>query len=41
MGDNRSDSCDSRYFGVIPGSSIVGKVVALVWRNGHPTLHIF
>jgi signal peptidase I len=41
MGDNRSDSCDSRYFGVIQGSSIVGKVVALVWRNGHPTLHLF
>jgi signal peptidase I len=41
MGDNRSDSCDSRYFGVIPRSSIVGKVVALVWRNGRPTLHLF
>jgi signal peptidase I len=41
MGDNRTDSCDSRSFGVITGSSVVGKVVAIVWRNGHPYLHFF
>lgn len=41
MGDNRTDSCDSRSFGVITGSSVVGKVVAIVWRNGHPYIHFF
>jgi signal peptidase I len=36
MGDNREISCDSRYWGPITGSSIVGKVIAMLWRNGHP-----
>jgi signal peptidase I len=36
LGDNRSDACDSRAFGAIPGSSIVGKVIAIVARGGHP-----
>lgn len=31
MGDNRTDSSDSRFFGPIPGSLIVGRVVAVVW----------
>jgi signal peptidase I len=31
MGDNRMDSCDSRYWGPIPRSSIVGKVELRVW----------
>ncbi len=31
MGDNRSDSKDSRAFGPISGSLIVGKVVLRVW----------
>jgi signal peptidase I len=31
LGDNRSDSCDSRYWGPVPRSLIVGKVVAIVW----------
>jgi len=39
MGDNRSQSCDSRYWGTIPGSTIVGRVVAVVWRHGRPALH--
>jgi len=39
MGDNRAISCDSRFWGPIQGSSIVGKVVLLLWRNGHPDLH--
>ena len=29
MGDNRTDSCDSRYWGPIPNSLIVGEVVAV------------
>lgn len=41
MGDNRTDSCDSRSFGPIPGSSIVGQVELIVWRNGHPYFHAF
>ena len=31
MGDNRPDSCDSRYWGPIPESSIVGKVDLRIW----------
>jgi signal peptidase I len=31
MGDNRTDSEDSRYFGPIPKSLIVGRAVAVVW----------
>jgi signal peptidase I len=39
MGDNRGISCDSRYWGPISGTSIVGKAVLRWWRNGHPGLH--
>jgi signal peptidase I len=39
MGDNRADSCDSRYWGPIPGSLIVGKVDLRVWPIS--ALHIF
>jgi signal peptidase I len=31
MGDNRVDSCDSRYWGPIPESTIVGKVDIRIW----------
>jgi signal peptidase I len=31
MGDNRTDSCDSRYWGPISRSLIVGKVEMRVW----------
>lgn len=41
LGDNRSISCDSRFWGPIPTSSIIGKVVLVFWRNGHPFLHFF
>jgi signal peptidase I len=41
LGDNRAISCDSRYWGPIKGSSIVGKVVLLWWHDGHPDLHLF
>ena len=41
LGDNRAISCDSRYWGPIKGSSIVGKVVLLWWHDGHPDLHGF
>ena len=39
MSDNRADTCDSRSFGTVSGSAIVGRVVAIVARHGHPTLH--
>jgi signal peptidase I len=41
MGDNRTDTCDSRAFGPVSGSLIVGQVVATVLRHGHPHVHFF
>ena len=31
MGDNRTDSEDSRYFGPIPESSVVGRAFFRIW----------
>jgi signal peptidase I len=39
MGDNRTDSCDSRYWGPINRSLIVGKVELRVWPLS--SLHLF
>ncbi|MGH3261508.1 MAG: signal peptidase I [Trebonia sp.] len=41
LGDNRAISCDSRYWGPIEGSSMVGKVVLVWWHNSHPVFHAF
>jgi signal peptidase I len=41
LGDDRADSCDSRYWGPIKGSTMVGKVILTFWHNGHPDLHWF
>jgi len=41
MGDCRGDSFDSRYWGTVPATSIIGKVDAVVWRGGHPWIHWF
>jgi signal peptidase I len=41
MGDNRAISCDSRFWGPIKGSSIIGRVVMLLWHNNHPDFHFF
>ena len=41
MGDNRAISCDSRYWGPIKGSSIIGRVVLRLWHDGHPDFHFF
>jgi signal peptidase I len=38
MGDNRGDSLDSRSFGPISGSLIVGHVVARIWPLTHLTI---
>jgi signal peptidase I len=35
MGDNRENSEDSRFFGPIPGSLIVGRAVAVAWPLSH------
>ena len=35
MGDNRTNSEDSRFFGPIPKSLIVGRAVAVVWPISH------
>jgi signal peptidase I len=35
LADNRSDACDSRVFGPISKSSIVGEGIAIVGRHGH------
>jgi signal peptidase I len=39
MGDNRTDSCDSRFWGPIPKSLIVGRVDVRVWPITH--FHFF
>jgi signal peptidase I len=41
MGDCRGDSDDSRVWGTVPSSYIVGKVIVIVWRFGHPYFHWF
>lgn len=41
MGDNRPISDDSRYWGTVPASYIVGKVFVVIWRHNHPWLHWF
>jgi len=41
LGDNRAISCDSRYWGPISGSSIIGKVVLVWWHNTHPDFRVF
>ena len=35
LGDNRAHACDSRDFGPVPKSSIVGQGIAIVERQGH------
>jgi signal peptidase I len=31
MGDNESDSCDSRYWGLLPRSDVIGKAFVRIW----------
>jgi signal peptidase I len=41
LGDNRAISCDSRYWGPIKGSSIIGKVLLVWWHDGRPDFRWF
>src|ERR1035438_3512903 len=41
LGDNRAISCDSRYWGPIKGSSIIGKVVLTWWHDDRPDFRRF
>jgi signal peptidase I len=41
LGDNRAISCDSRYWGPIKGSSIIGKVVLVLWHDDRPDFRRF
>src|SRR5215472_11590710 len=40
MGDNRPISCDSRFWGPIKGTSVVGKAVVLFWHDDRPGFHL-
>jgi signal peptidase I len=39
LGDQRQISCDSRYWGPVKGSTIIGKADLLWWRGDHPDFH--
>jgi signal peptidase I len=41
LGDNRAISCDSRFWGPIKGSSIVGRAVMLLWHDNLPDFRFF
>ena len=38
LADNRADACDSRDFGPIARSSVVGRAIAIVGRHGHVSI---
>jgi signal peptidase I len=39
MGDNRSQSCDSRYWGSVPRTNIIGKVFMTYWPPNRLSFH--
>ena len=38
LGDNRTHSCDSRTWGVVPRSSLIGPVMVTYWPSGRASL---
>jgi len=38
MGDCRGDSYDSREWGTVPRSNVIGRVLLVIWQDGHPWL---
>jgi len=38
-GDNRGASCDSRAWGAVPESALLGRVVATYWPPGRVAIH--
>ena len=39
LGDNRGDSCDSRRWGAVPRSSLIGPVIFTYWPPGRISYH--
>jgi signal peptidase I len=37
MGDNRENSSDSRYWGLVPRENIIGKPLVIFWSFDAPT----
>jgi signal peptidase I len=39
LGDNRANSCDSRTWGAVPSSSLIGPVILTYWPPGRVSYH--